>query len=213
MGFFDQPQSEPDDVDDADLQSYDDGTAPWLPGLVAEEIVLAQNDRAALVLGSVRVFRETITLKVFAHIRWSEKIAPDEDPFGGRAWHGGRRAGDTPDNFVRFGCAWPDGGKATNLDRDSPGHWPDADRPARRHVLGPDSSGGGGRFYQWSYYLSPIPPEGDLLVVVEWPAYDIGETSVPLDGNGLRHARDQCRPLWDADRDRPDHFSARYRWT
>jgi hypothetical protein len=47
---------------------------------------------------------------------------------------------------------------------------------------------------QW--YLSPLPDNGDLVFVCEWPALNIAETRTTLNGDAVREAAKRARRLW-----------------
>ncbi len=56
--------------------------------------------------------------------------------------------------------------------------------------------GGGETSIDQKWWLSPLPPEGPLRVVVRCPELGIGETSVELDGTAIRRAAEQVVELW-----------------
>jgi hypothetical protein len=43
----------------------------------------------------------------------------------------------------------------------------------------------------------PLPPEGLLRFVVEWPVYDIAESSVEIDSSSIRDASERAVSVWD----------------
>jgi hypothetical protein len=58
---------------------------------------------------------------------------------------------------------------------------------------------GGGGFYRYEddLWLWPLPPEGPVELVVEWPALDVPESHVVLDGSPLRDLAADVRRVWD----------------
>ena len=46
---------------------------------------------------------------------------------------------------------------------------------------------------QW---LGPLPPEGPLTFIAEWPKFGISETSASVDGAAIRAAADDVEGLW-----------------
>jgi hypothetical protein len=82
------------------------------------------------------------------------------------------------------------------------------------NVTGPGSAGdvvftqgsGSGNEYSvdQTWWLSPLPPEGPLTVVVRCPELGLAETSAVLDGTAIRAAADRVVELWPWERP-PDH--------
>jgi len=58
--------------------------------------------------------------------------------------------------------------------------------------------GGGGGSHGWhvSVWVFPLPPEGPLEVYVAFPATDVGESKVVLDGGLVRSAAERARVIW-----------------
>ena len=46
---------------------------------------------------------------------------------------------------------------------------------------------------QWSW---PLPPDGPLTFIAEWPALGVGETVVAVDAGELRHAALRAEVVW-----------------
>jgi hypothetical protein len=64
-------------------------------------------------------------------------------------------------------------------------------------TLEKQGGGGGGAFeYRGSYWLTPLPPPGDLTVSCTWPAVDIPETVTVLDATAIKDAARRVVPLW-----------------
>lgn len=56
--------------------------------------------------------------------------------------------------------------------------------------------GGGDAAIDQSWWLSPLPPEGPVRLVVRCPELGIEEMEVRLDGTALRRAADDVVTLW-----------------
>jgi hypothetical protein len=97
-----------------------------------------------------------------------------------------------PEDLLRFGILYPDGSKWTNLTWTFPG--PD-EEPAGPIVLG-RGGGGGGHSWETAYWLWPLPPEGPLTFVAEWPAMHIEESAATVDGRALRQAASEAEVVW-----------------
>jgi hypothetical protein len=105
------------------------------------------------------------------------------------------------DELLLLGLEFADGRTATNLQHPgfgfgfAPG-FGDRDRP----VLTPMGGGGGGRSFDQSFWVAPLPPAGPLSVVCAWTAVDIPETTHTLDGTAIAEAGSRAVTLWPYER-------------
>lgn len=111
------------------------------------------------------------------------------------------RHGDAPSDVLRLGFQFSDGSKATyggsRSFRSSDDGTPDGP------VLSLGGGGGGGRTWRATMWLWPLPPEGPLALVVEWPSREVPETRVALSADPLRAAAAKATVLWPDDRPEP----------
>lgn len=63
-------------------------------------------------------------------------------------------------------------------------------------LLLPRSGGGGGKRWDFKYWVWPLPPEGNLTLMCEWPARGISLTEHELDGAAIRRAGESSTELW-----------------
>ena len=63
-------------------------------------------------------------------------------------------------------------------------------------VFHPGGGGGGDRSVDQSWWLSPVPPEGPLTVVVRCDVLGIGETTTVLDATAINRAVAEVVTLW-----------------
>jgi hypothetical protein len=103
--------------------------------------------------------------------------------------------GELPPELFRFGIAFADGSKATTLGGHPLGHDP-REKPTRP-VLRPRGGGGGGGDWNQEYWMWPLPPEGRLAFVCEWPAKGIELTRREIDAGVIRAAAEQAEVLWE----------------
>jgi hypothetical protein len=204
MPFFEVEYPDDEVAEEEEPDGFDDlRPASWIGGVVPRELVVARSQQAAVVVRGLVAYPEgfEFTLQAFVHhsVRLKRRY---HDLF----WHHHRRSGGgpVPDELLRFGVAWPDGGRATNLDhwgRD----WPDATEP----VHGIEEHGGGGtnREYTQDYWAWPLPGPGELRFVCEWPAFGIVETFAAVDGTLLIEASQRATPVWPDDAGRSSHTS------
>lgn len=209
MGFFDLPDREPED-DELDVDDEEDDfeglrPATWIAGVVPLELVIARSDRAAVVVSRISAYPDGFELTVNSYLHRSVKRTRRRHVQHPMMWHDMGEPGEPlPDEMLRFGLAWPDGGRATNLDAWGRS-WRDATEPA--HGLESHSGGGSDREYSQEYWAWPLPGSGPLALVVEWPAFDIGETTTSIDGSLLINAAERSQPVWPEDAGRDSHVS------
>ena len=74
---------------------------------------------------------------------------------------------------------------------------PDASRdPETEITMSPSSGGGSDRHSYQTYWVWPLPPEGTVKFVCEWPVFGIPETSVELDSALIREASERAVSVW-----------------
>jgi hypothetical protein len=97
--------------------------------------------------------------------------------------HRRRRSTELEPELVRLGVEFADGRKATNLGH--PFHRDPQDEDRSQPVL-PRGGGGGGRSWQMTWWVWPLPPPGQLALVCEWRFGSV------LAANTSTHARRSC---------------------
>lgn len=137
-------------------------------------------------------------------VRW--RGGPPDPAWHPWAWeHRRSPTGDLPDELFRAGVEFADGSKATTLDagphRSSSvvamtALQEEAAPPEESVLLARGGTGGGQRWSQ-SLWLWPLPREGPLSFVCEWPALGIGLSRAAVDAALIREAAARSRPLWD----------------
>jgi hypothetical protein len=142
-----------------------------LPGVVAVELVLARNERAAVYVGRCAAYPAGFEFEVRVIA-----AAAGLDPSLNGAY--ARRSGDGNNysEMLRFGIEFSDGAHATNVRYQTPADGP----PAPPYLRG---MGGSGSTTSWSqgFWVWPLPPPGPLTFVCEWPAADISQTRTEID--------------------------------
>jgi hypothetical protein len=158
-----------------------------LPGAVALEVVVAQNNQAAVYIGRCAAYPTGLDLEL--HVLASASAGDDLDPSLNGIYHrpGGK---STYEEMLRFGVSFADGRRASNLG----GFTPPGEEPEGPVLLGMGGGGGGGRWHQ-GFWMWPLPPAGPLSFVCEWPAAGIALTRVEVDSQPIRDAADRSRKL------------------
>ena len=150
-------------------------------------LLLARTDELALALLDVVAYSTGFSMKLALRFQPGAEIDPRNMMM---QMHGG-----DPEQ-LRFGIAFADGRKATNLGR--PG--PPSDEPPEISLSRSGGGGGGGRGFEFGYWVYPLPPAGTTALVVEWPARGLAETRHELDAEPIIAAAAHSEELWEDDR-------------
>jgi len=164
--------------------------------VVPLHLVLVRTADLAVAIPGATVYRNGFSFALAIR-----RAAGEVDPFGlDRALHWFGREGSPPPEVLRVGVQFADGQKATSLD-----YWWDyldpqdpQQAPPPGPVLLQHGGGGGERVRNLSYWVWPVPPEGPLAFVVEWPALGVRLTQARVEAAMIRRAAAQDERLWPA---------------
>ncbi|WP_111766685.1 hypothetical protein [Nakamurella deserti] len=148
-------------------------------------LVLARTADAAVLLGALRVFSTGVQLALQTRTR--QNLPPREIGPGGARFPGLRGT------EVMLGVEFSDGRRASNLGGPR-GFLPTAASGAVSLVRAGGSASG--RTADSTFYLTPLPPDGPLTLVVAAPDLDIPEHRTELDATALRQAAGRVEVLW-----------------
>ncbi|MFS0699882.1 hypothetical protein AB6N24_07900 [Cellulomonas sp. 179-A 4D5 NHS] len=178
----------------------DDGSVPTLPawstGPPENELpvpvpvrgVLARTDDVAIALVGGRVSSTGVEIDLTVRRRDDE----DDDAELHTIVHGhayARRPGPAAGRLL-LGVELPDGGVATNVGPALESADDDAPR------LTPRDSHGGDRRVDATFWLTPVPAEGDLVFVCACPALGVPETRTVVPAAVLAGAAERVEVLW-----------------
>jgi hypothetical protein len=161
-----------------------------LPGVVAQEIVVARNDNAAIAVTGLTAYPTGFEFTLSVVLRQEDRRGRAFD----RSFHRYYPDAEVEPEFLRLGVLFADGGAATNL-----GMHPYGDNEPTGPLLVPGGGGGGGRRYDMRHWVWPLPPPGPLVFVCEWPAYGIAESRAEIDADLIRDAATRAVRLWPDD--------------
>jgi hypothetical protein len=163
------------------------------------DFVLARTEKVAVAVWGVAAFPTGITFSVATVLRESVDDVDLDPDMSMYHYSRLRRSGPDalPDDLLRFGVQMPDGTKATNLmtGLSLPEGTPTGP------VLMQRGGRGGGRVYRQGWWLWPLPPEGPLTFVCEWPAHEITLTRHEVDAGPIREAAKDAQAIWDSTHD------------
>lgn len=137
-----------------------------LPGAIAFHAVVGRTDELAVAIVGADAYSTGIAISLAIRLRHDDRSELAHELFGRP--HRGGSGGD-----LLVGVAYPDGRTASNV---STTPFPDRHLDADHPTLAQRGGGGGGRTFGIDYWLTPLPPPGDLNVVVAWPSQGVDET-------------------------------------
>ena len=189
VSFFSQPIGGFPDDPETKLKE-----PPWfgppsgvLPGLLPKRVVFVKNDQMLLVIDHFSVYPTGVLFSINLWLRKSN------DEIHRMPWdYRPRRTMPDDANVLRFGLRFSNGQTWTNLARSGP----DFENEPTEPVVMERGGGGGGDHWEMSHWLWPLPPPGDLTFVVEWPAYDISETTVTVDAQEIIDCAATAETVW-----------------
>jgi hypothetical protein len=222
VGFFEGmgfPEPEGDDEPEFDQPEWFGAPEGWVGGVVPLELLVAKNEEAAVYVTGLVAYPVGFSLEVNTQVR-SRRTARGMS-YGWHGHHGMwphdltdvdeegeglRSVDDLPPELLRFGLQYSDGRKASSFgswlggrgahlafwDEDE-GQKPDPDKDL---ILMSGGGGGGETHTTQRYWVWPLPPEGPVTFVCEWPKLGIPETSAEIDGEVMRGAADRAQQIW-----------------
>jgi hypothetical protein len=185
MTFF-SPIEPPDEPEEEDF--WREWTGPprdVLGGVVAWQALLARSGDVAVSAGHLEAYPTGIAFEITVQFRHGRQ--PED-------WglHMPTEAPADPGKGLRVGALYSDG-------RRTEGHlgfdWDDEPDPGQP-VLMPHGGGGSDREWRSGYWLWPAPPEGDLVLVVQWLGRGVPETRTTIPAALLADARARAVQLW-----------------
>lgn len=152
--------------------------------LALDALIVATGDLAVFVCG-MAVYRNGIEFTIEVRARPSRPTG-DEDLVSNLVQ--GRRG----EHRFLVGVEYADGRRCANIDEldvRNPGP------PTQPHLQGGGGSGGGNEASA-TWFLTPLPPPGELRLYCAWPAVGIDETVTSLDADRILEAATRVRELW-----------------
>ena len=148
--------------------------------------VLARTADAALLLQAVQVFSTGVQIQ----LQLRSRVDPPFDPGAPPA----ARMRGLLGSDLMLGVEFADGRRAANLGGPR-SFLPEA--AAGDVTLVRSGGHGSGRAAETAFFLTPLPPDGPVLLVVAAPGLQLDEQRVELDGAALRAAARDVIRLWD----------------
>jgi hypothetical protein len=164
----------------------------YLPGRLPSDFVLASTGDHAVLVADIACYPSGFGFEVRTVGRYYDDEDDPDAHFDLMSMRRRSSGAELPPALLRFGIAFSDGRKATTLNapqwgRDSEGPGPNL------HITG---GGGGGSTWTCEMWVTPLPPDGPVAFVCEWPAFGIGETRRSIPGARIRRAAERARPVF-----------------
>jgi hypothetical protein len=167
------------------------------PAAVGTTVLLGRTEDVAIGLSHVESFSTGFQFALAVRVR---QARPELATGGlltliGSHHHFGL---DAPlENRLLLGVEYPDGRRTSTL------HDPRMDGPGTavgdaQLILVQCSGEGGELSVDQRFWVTPLPPDGPVTVVIVWPGFGIEETRSTLDGAAIRAAAGRSRTLWPA---------------
>lgn len=201
MTFFPPDPEMPEPEESAPVRS------PWwaapddeLPALLPVTALLAVTDHVAVALVGVAVYRDGVEFRLEGSLRRNGAGARDwadicthfvgHYPMGGDVDVHAR---------LRLGVELGDGERVFADRFAYMEEEPTVD--STRHRLTRMQGGAGGDSHSYTstdrLWLWPLPPQGPLQLVMQWPALGIDERRITLDGTDMLAIAGNARPFWE----------------
>lgn len=187
MGFFDPIEATDEGAPRVRRKAWLGPPENEFGVLVPIQVELVRTDEVAAAVVGVIAYSTGFT------VRMMTRVSPAAAPATGhpmiRPWATGK------DQF-RFGIAFADGRKATNVHV----HLERGDDPPPIWLSLQGGSGGGGLSWDVGYWVYPIPPPGAVTFAAEWKRHRVSERVHEVDGTPIREAAARSERLWEDDR-------------
>jgi hypothetical protein len=199
MDFFDQPPPHMPPP----MQVY--RQPPWLtpqenvlPTPVDLQLVAVRTDDVCVALRNFLAYTQEWSFELVAVTREPDVNGAGFGMFGPPPGFPGAPA---MEEQLRYGFQFADGTKVTNMSFMAPptaGFDPFAEPPGP--VMMPGGGGSaGGRTMVMTHWCWPLPPAGEVTVVVEWKAQGVAATELTFDAARIRDAAAAATELWSDD--------------
>jgi hypothetical protein len=160
--------------------------------------VLASDSNCVIALIDCVAFSTGFEFSITA--RTKKDIRPEDMGFGPPPPYGPDRS----DRELKIGIQFADGPAAITGQHPGPefmagwklharGGAPD---PADGPILSPRSGGGGGKRYDFRYWVWPLPGEGKMAFICEWPAVGLARTVQEVDAGVIIRAGATSMKIW-----------------
>lgn len=164
-----------------------------VPGSLALDRVIGRTEGLAVVLAGGRLYSGGVDLDVLLLQNHADDGRDADQALHEQAF--ADEASSASGTALLLGVEYPDGRTVTNL-RGGRFTFSDGAGDDQELCLMSGGGGGGRGHVQLSFWLTPQPPAGDLLVVCAWPHRGIGETRTVVTDAELARARGHISELW-----------------
>ena len=165
------------------------------PAGIGRTVLLGRSDDAAVGITQIEAFSTGFRFTLAVRLRRERP----ELAFGGLTMlisprvHPGTTIAMA--DRLLLGIEYADGRRASTL-QDMRMHGPDGTTGGEQLVLVQQGGGGGQRSADQTYWVTPLPPDATVDVVLAWPGFGIPESRATLDAAAIRTAASRSQILW-----------------
>lgn len=163
---------------------------------VAVRTVLISQPRMFIAVTDCVAYSNGFALSVA--MRSKDEIPPHQMGFGGPYKEPDRGAG------IQIGVRFSDGGETSEGQTPSPAlmnyyrEWSEGKDPElpAGPVIVSSGGGGGGSTWNYTYFISPLPPDGPVMITCKWPARGLHAAGKSINGTAIRAAGQKSKSVW-----------------
>ncbi len=199
MAFFEPPPAPPEPPR-LERQPWWGPPANVVGASVALGLIVGRSDKAAITIADGVVYRSGFEFSLEVRVRAEFKEFRPGPPWVSHHGRGrGAAVAELPPELLRYGIEFADGSKATSIGSGPftpPG---EPEQPPAGPLLVPGVGGGDGSRWQQRCWVWPLPREGPLAFVCEWPVAQIPLSRVEIEAALIREAATRTVELWPED--------------
>lgn len=192
--FFEPPPPrETSDITEHEAPPWFGAPNDVLPCAVPIAEIVARGPSVAVGLVGALAYLEGLELQVFAFLTDPTQRFVNAFHLYDDSEDGAAEEGRISDRLLRIGIEYPDGRKSMNTTE----RWFDDDEAAdgRDPTLIDRGGSTAERKISQTFWCWPLPSEGDLQFVCEWPYYEVPLTRHRIDGELIREAAGRAQRI------------------
>jgi hypothetical protein len=163
---------------------------------VAGRMVLALQPRLVIALTECAAYSNGFALGIA--VRSKDEITPEAMGFAAYRGH-------DEDAGIHIGIRFSDGRESGGGTGPNPAfmdyyrEWSEGKDPPEPPgpVIGQMSGGGGGKRWDFNFFIWPLPPDGPVTITIKWPARGLQAAGQQLNGTDIRAAGLKSHSVWE----------------
>ncbi|MFS8478981.1 MAG: hypothetical protein FWJ93_08520 [Micromonosporaceae bacterium] len=165
------------------------------PAGVGFTVLLGRSDDAAVGITQIEAFSTGFRFTLAVRLRQARRELVGGGLFTLIGPHAPPGIQIPLEERLLLGLEYANGHRTSTLD-----DWrvlgPGAATSGQQLILASHGGGGSERSVDQTYWVSPLPPEGQVTFVLSWPAFGMPESRAVVDGAAIRAAAERSQVLW-----------------